>query len=125
MLPGRYRIMVVDSHPAARMLICSHLRALGHDALTCAPDGASALTRLKVEPIDIVFMDVGSAVSGGMEALAAIRADPALHHLPVVLITTRAERETVEASLVLGVTGYLIKPPSAAAIGACLRRAFV
>ncbi|MDP2118193.1 MAG: response regulator [Brevundimonas sp.] len=125
MLPGRYLIMVVDSHPAARMLICSQLRALGHDGLTCAQDGASALTRLKVEPIDIVFMDVGSAVSGGMEALAAIRADPALHHLPVVLITTRAERETVEASLVLGVTGYLIKPPSAAAIGACLRRAFV
>lgn len=124
MLTGRYRIMVVDSEPALRMLICSQLRALGQDVLTCVHDGVSALARLKVEPIDIVFMDVGSTLVGGMEALTAIRADPTLHHLPVVLITARAERETVEASLALGVSGYLIKPPTALALGACLRRAF-
>ena len=122
MLPRRFHIMVVDRHPAVRMLICSQLRGLGYDTLSCAQDGASALARLKIEPIDAVLMDVESS-SGGMEALAALRADPALRDLPVVVITTRAEQETVTASLALGVSGYLIKPPSAAAIGACLRRA--
>ncbi|GEM_PF-949530 len=117
-----YRIMVVESQPALRMLICSQLRQLGYDTLTCAHDGASALARLKVEPIDAVLMDVDLSV-GGLEALTALRADPALRHLPVVVITTRAEGDTVKASLALGVSGYLIKPPSAAALGACLRRA--
>jgi two-component system chemotaxis response regulator CheY len=124
MPPARRRIMVVDSEPALRMLVCSHLRGLGHDILACAHDAPSALARIKVEPFDIVFMDAGLSPGGGMEALAAIRADPALHHLPVVLMTARAERETVEASLALGVSGYLIKPPTAAALGVCLRRAF-
>lgn len=124
MLPGRYRIMVVDSEPALRMLICSQLRTLGHDSLTCVHDGSEALARLKIEPIDIVFMEVGSALGGGIKTLAAIRADPRLHHLPVVVITARAEKETVETSRALGVSGYLIKPPSVASLGACLRRAF-
>jgi CheY-like chemotaxis protein len=124
MLPGRFRIMVVDSQPAVRMLLCSQLRQLGYDNLTCAHDGASALARLKVEPMDAVLMEVESPSGGGMEALAALRADPALRDLPVVVITTRAEQETVESSRALGISGYLIKPPSVTAIGACLRRAF-
>jgi two-component system chemotaxis response regulator CheY len=123
MLPGRFRIMVVDSQPALRMLLCSQLRQLGYDNLACAHDGASALSRLMVEPMDAVLMDVESSGGGGMEALAALRADPALRDLPVVVITTRAEQETVRASIALGVSGYLIKPPSTAAIGACLGRA--
>lgn len=117
-----YRIMVVESQPALRMLICSQLRQLGYVALTCADDGAAALARLKVEPIDAVLMDVEPSV-GGLEALTALRADPALRHLPVVVVTTRAEGATVKACLGLGVSGYLIKPPSVAALGACLRRA--
>ncbi|MDP2764784.1 MAG: response regulator, partial [Brevundimonas sp.] len=125
MLPGRFRIMVVDSQPAIRMRICSQLRELGYDALTCADDGASALARLMVEPTDAVLMEVESSTGGGMEALAALRADPELRDLPVVVITTRAEQETVTASLALGVSGFLIKPPSTAAIGACLRRALL
>lgn len=122
---GRYRIMVVDSQPAMRMMICSQLRGLGYGVLTCAHDGASALVRLKTEPVDAVLMDVETTGTGGLEALVALRADPALRHLPVVVITTRAERETVEASLALGVSGYLIKPPTAAALGACLGRALL
>lgn len=123
MLRSPYRIMVVDRQPALRMLICSQLRELGYDSLTCAHDGASALVRLKVEPIDAVIMDVESTSGGDMEAFAALRADPTLRHLPVVVITARAERETVRDTLALGVSGYLIKPPSTAALGACLRRA--
>ncbi|MBU3971191.1 MAG: response regulator [Alphaproteobacteria bacterium] len=122
---GRYRIMVVDSQPAMRMMICSQLRGLGYGVLTCAHDGASALVRLKTEPVDAVLMDVETTGTGGLEALVALRADPALRHLPVVVITTRAERETVEASLALGVSGYLIKPPKGAALGACLGRALL
>ena len=125
MLPGRFRIKVVDSQPAVRMRICSQLRELGYDALTCAQDGGSALARLMVEPTDAVLMEVESSTGGGMEALAALRADPMLRDLPVVVITTRAEQETVTASLALGVSGFLIKPPSTAAIGACLRRALL
>ncbi len=122
---GRYRIMVVDSQPAMRMMICSQLRGLGYGVLTCAHDGASALARLKMEPVDAVLMDVETSGPRGLDALAALRADPVLRHLPVVVITSRTERETVEASLALGVSGYLIKPPTAAALGACLGRALL
>lgn len=124
MLPGRYRIMVVVSEPGVRMLICSQLRTLGQDTLTCVNDGPAALARLKVESIDLIFLEVGSVLGCGMTALAAIRADPRLRHLPVVVITNRAEQETVEASRALGVSGYLIKPLSEATLATCLRRAF-
>ena len=123
MVQRRFRIMVVDSHPALRMQICSQLRELGYDDLTCAHNGPSALARLKAEPMDAVIMGVESTDGGGLEALAAIRADPALRDLPVVVVTARADRETVKAGLALGVSGYLIKPPTAAAIGTCLSRA--
>ncbi len=122
---GRYCIMVNDRQLTMRMLICSQLDELGYDALTCAFGGIAALVRLKLEPIDAVLIDVESTTCGGMEALAALRKDPDLRHLPVVVITTRAELETVSAGLALGVTGYLIKPPSTAVLGASLRRALL
>lgn len=122
---GRYCIMVVDSQLAVRMLICSQLHDLGYDALACAPNGTAVLARFKLEPIDAVLIDVESTTCGGMEALRALRTDPDLRHLPVVLITARAELETVSAGLALGVSGCLIKPPSTKALGASLRRALL
>lgn len=46
--------------------MCSQLRTLGHEALACAHDWESALARLKVESIDIVFLDVEAASGAGL-----------------------------------------------------------
>jgi two-component system response regulator len=85
-----------------------------------AKDGADALDYLFARgahagrnPADlpsIVLLDLNLPKLDGREVLQAIRAEPATHDLPVVVLTTSAEPFDVEASYALGVNSYIQKP---------------
>lgn len=82
--------------------------------LHVAEDGVEALERLRTEPELrkrlLVLLDLNMPRMNGIEFLKALRADPALSHLPVVVLTTSDhEKDRVEAYR-LNVAGYLVKP---------------
>ncbi|MEQ9400565.1 MAG: response regulator [Longimicrobiales bacterium] len=79
-----------------------------------AEDGVVALERLRAGEIDLdkllILLDLNMPRMNGMEFLRELRADPALKHLPVVVLTTsNDDRDRIDA-YDLNVAGYLIKP---------------
>jgi adenylate cyclase len=108
-LPGR--ILVVDDTPFNRQLLARLLRGLGHEPVEAA-DGRQALDRLRdpdAPPIDVILLDILMPEMDGYEVLAALRDDPALRHLPVIVISGVDELDSVVRCLEMGAADYLPK----------------
>src|SRR3954469_18549698 len=108
-LPGR--ILVVDDTAFNRQLLSRLLRGIGHEPVE-AEDGRQALDRLRdpdQPPIDVILLDIVMPVMDGYETLEALAADPALHHLPVIVISGVDELDSVVRCLQMGAADYLPK----------------
>jgi len=102
--------MVVDDSRAVRMIITRTLRELGFDVMEAA-HGRQALEALNTGgPVDVVLADWNMPEMDGMSLLLAMRASPALHGVPVIMVTTEAEFEQMSAALAAGATEYVMKP---------------
>ena len=75
-----------------------------------AADGRTALALIVADPPDLVLADVMMPHLDGFGLLAALRAEPATAHLPVVLLSARAGPEAAAEGLAAGADDYLVKP---------------
>ena len=117
----RGRVLVVDDTALNRRLLERALVDQGHVPIL-AEDGAQALEILRATSpaIDVILLDVLMPVMDGYNTLAAIKADSALHHLPVIMITAVDEIESAVRCIELGAMDYLPKPFNAALLRARL-----
>jgi two-component system chemotaxis response regulator CheY len=60
----------------------------------------------------------------GIELLRVIRADDALKHLPVLMVTAEAKRENIIEAAQAGASGYVVKPFTAATLDEKLKKVF-
>lgn len=111
-------ILVVDDMESMRALLCAGLRGLGYSDIATAADGEEALSRLRVRTCDLVLLDAEMPRLNGLETLSVIRADPGLRGVAVIMVTGRADAAFVGKLAELGVNGYLVKPVTAATLGA-------
>jgi DNA-binding SARP family transcriptional activator/CheY-like chemotaxis protein len=121
--PGR--VLVVDDSGVNRRLLVRALTELGHD-VRAAEHGRRALEMLREDEhggqgFDVVLLDLLMPVMDGYSALAEIKADDRLNHLPVIMVSAVHELESVVRCIDLGATDYLPKPFSAAVLRARLR----
>ena len=72
-------------------------------------DGLEALDRLRSEKVDLVITDVQMPRMDGLALLQAIKKDPKLARLPVILVTSMDRREDQERGLALGADAYIVK----------------
>jgi two-component system cell cycle response regulator len=104
------RLLVVDDDPINRRLLASYLERLGHEVVT-AVDGSRGWKQLHTgDPFDVVLLDVLMPELDGYEVLALIRGDPALRHLPVIMISAVEETDSIARCIELGADDYLPKP---------------
>ena len=103
------RILVADDDADIRELVQLKLESAGHEVVV-AVDGEAALASLRAARPDLALLDVMMPGRSGLEVLDAVRADPALADLPVVLLTARAHAADVEAAIRSGVDDYVVKP---------------
>ncbi len=106
----RRMILVVDDSVTTRTLEKSILEANGYDVLL-AVDGVDALNRLRlsVRPVDLIVADVEMPRMDGFGLLGALKADPQLARIPVIMMTSRAAPEDVRRGMDLGAEAYLVK----------------
>jgi two-component system, cell cycle response regulator len=114
------RVLVVDDAPLNRRLL---ERALSHEGyeVMLAADGAQALDVLRTSvppPVDVVLLDILMPTLDGYETLTLIKNDPALRHLPVIMITAVDETQSAVRCIELGAMDYLPKPFNAAVLRA-------
>ncbi|MBF0125632.1 MAG: response regulator [Magnetococcales bacterium] len=118
------RILVVDDGLDNRILAAHILRKEGH-TVEQAEDGVSALDRLKMEPFDLVLMDVQMPEMDGIVATRIIReggVGPQVARLPILGISAGALQEERERGLAAGMDEFLTKPYRARALLDAVRR---
>jgi two-component system chemotaxis response regulator CheY len=117
-----YTILIADDSSTLRKIIirCIQQTQLPIEKLVEAADGDEALALLRAGKIDLLLSDINMPKMSGLELLSAVKADPALKHIPVLLISTEGRVETVVEAANLGAAGYVKKPFTPAEIQAKL-----
>ena len=109
-------ILVVDDFSTMRRIIKGLLQDLGFSNITEAADGLTALSLLKAGNFDLLITDWNMPGMQGVELLREVRADERMKQLPVLMLTAEAKREQIVAAAQAGVSGYVIKPFTAATL---------
>jgi two-component system chemotaxis response regulator CheY len=104
------KILIVDDFSTMRRIVRNLRKEIGYNNADEAEDGQVALTKLKAEPFDFVVSDLNMPNMNGFELLHAVRADPALKSLPVLLVTAEAKKEDIITAAQAGASGYIVKP---------------
>ncbi len=105
-------MLVVDDTPQIRMLLRVNLALEGHDVEE-AEDGSSCLARLRATdqpPVDVLVIDALMGQMDGWATTAAIRADPALVPLPVLMVTASVQAHHRARAEAVGVDVFVHKP---------------
>ncbi len=104
------KILVVDDFSTMRRIIKNLLRDLGFTNTAEADDGSTALPLLKNGDFEFLITDWNMPNVPGIELLKALRAEPSLAKLPVLMVTAEAKREQIIEAAEAGVNGYIVKP---------------
>jgi two-component system chemotaxis response regulator CheY len=122
--PAKLKFLVVDDFSTMRRIVRNLLKELGYINADEAEDGAVALQKLKGGGFDFVVTDWNMPNMDGLQLLQAVRADPALQNLPVLMITAEAKKENIIAAAQAGASGYVVKPFTAATLAEKLEKIF-
>ncbi|MFW8595510.1 ATP-binding protein [Cribrihabitans neustonicus] len=104
----RVRILWADDNADMRDYV-RRLLSPSYEVI-CAADGAAALEAARATPPDLVLSDVMMPKLDGFGLIAALRADPRLRTVPVILLSARAGEESRVEGLEAGASDYLVKP---------------
>ena len=110
------RILIVDDFSTMRRIVKNLLNDLGFFNTSEADDGNTALVELRKGPFDLVITDWNMPGMPGIDLLKAIRAEAGLSKIPVLMVTAEAKREQIIEAAQAGVSGYVIKPFTAATL---------
>ncbi|MGN6649790.1 chemotaxis response regulator CheY [Trinickia sp.] len=110
------KILVVDDFPTMRRIVRNLLKELGYSNVDEAEDGAAGLSRLQGGGFDFGISAWNMPHMDGLEMLKRIRADAALSHLPVLMVTAESKKENIIAAAQAGASGYVVKPFTAATL---------
>jgi two-component system phosphate regulon response regulator PhoB len=103
------RILVVEDEPDIQELIRFHLEQEGYQ-VEVADDGQAGLQAIRRRRPSLVVLDLMLPDRSGMEVCRAIRGDPDLADLPVIMVTARIEEADRLVGLELGADDYVAKP---------------
>jgi len=103
------RILIADDIPDLLQVLKDALEKAGY-AVTAVGDGAAALESIRLDPPDIAVLDLKMPKLTGFDVCRALRDDPLLENLPVVILSAAATRENKIDGLDLGADDFITKP---------------
>ncbi len=118
-------ILVVEDDRDIADLIRHYLVRAGHRVEVCG-SGSDALGRVREATPDVLILDLMLPGTSGIDVCRAIRSDPAIARLPIIMVTARAQESDRVLGLESGADDYVTKPFSprelVARVAALLRR---
>lgn len=111
-------ILIVDDNAYMRRLTRTMLTNLGAKSVVEAQDGLAALEAIRTSDPDVMLLDWDMPVLNGIEVLRIVRSPGVFPrpNLPVIMLTTRAQRAQVNEALRAGANEFLLKPTSPKAL---------
>lgn len=105
------KILVVDDSLTMRRIISNTLKQIGQESIVEAEDGVMGLAALEANPdVKLVLTDWNMPNKNGLEFLLDIRKTKSKEELPVVMVTTEAEKANVVTAIKSGANNYVVKP---------------
>lgn len=105
------KVLIVDDTNTLRSLVQIYLIAHGWEFVE-AQNGAEGLEKARALRPDVIVSDVKMPVMDGFELCAAIRSDPELFEIPIVLLTMLGDEASRQRGRLVGATAFLTKPIS-------------
>ena len=111
--------LVVDDSAVNRLVLVRRLETLGLEVMQ-AENGVEALDLLAANPgrVDVVLLDVLMPELDGYQTLAAMKAEESTRHIPVLIVSSVEELDSVVRCIELGASDYLTKPINASILAA-------
>ena len=105
-------VLIVDDSSIVRSVIQMTLGMISTPVEGCtqAGNGKEALDALAKQPFDVCFVDINMPVMNGVELITAMKADPKLEKIPVIVISTEGSATRMDQLKGMGVAGYIRKP---------------
>jgi len=103
------KVMIIDDEPFILMMIEDKLKRAGLKVVTHR-QSVNAVERVRAEMPDLLILDWMMPEISGLEVLKALKADPGLAHIPVIMLTAKSQEEEEKLGLSYGVEKYLTKP---------------
>lgn len=105
-----YRIVIIEDDPIMRKLLSKELTPDGYECIM-APNAAAGLKACREDRPDMVLLDVHLPDHNGLDVCRNLKSDPALRHIPVLIITGEASAvdKRIEG-LEAGADDYILKP---------------
>ena len=104
-----HRILIVDDEPNIVVSLELLMELEGHEVRT-ARDGEAALRAIREQPPDLVLLDVMLPRRSGFEVCQAVRSDPSLAGVRILMLTAKGRETDVAQGLAMGADAYCTKP---------------
>lgn len=102
-------VLIVEDSPIIRKLVVDQVSKLGHNTRE-AENGRVGLERMREKAPDAVILDLMMPEVSGQEVLLAMRADPALKQVPVIIVTALGDMDKIIYCIEHGADDYMQKP---------------
>jgi DNA-binding response OmpR family regulator len=119
-MPTRARILVAEDDPDLGPVLQEVLEEDGYEVLRVM-DGAEAARLAEQHTFDLILLDVEMPTLDGLATCRALRADPRLETVPIIMLTARSGEEDVMVGFAEGATDYITKPFAVAQFRARVR----
>jgi two-component system, OmpR family, alkaline phosphatase synthesis response regulator PhoP len=103
------RVLIVDDEPHIVLSLEFLLQRAGYETVSAA-DGEAGLAMVRQQRPDLVLLDVMMPKRNGFEVCQAIKADPDVRGIPIIMLTAKGQEVEVLKGLDLGASAYVTKP---------------
>jgi two-component system chemotaxis response regulator CheY len=104
------KFLVVDDSLTMRRIVINTLKSIGYDTVVEAVDGKDAMAKIISEGADFLITDWNMPEMNGLELSKWVRNSPNTQGMPILMVTTRGNKEDVIEAMKMRVNNYIVKP---------------
>jgi CheY-like chemotaxis protein len=103
------KVLSIDDSRMVHMVVTKTLKPLDVEVIT-AVNGQEGIQKAEADKPDLIILDATMPVMDGLEALAALKANPVTRDIPVVMLSADASKDNIERARQLGALDFISKP---------------
>ena len=103
------KILLVDDEPHIIMMLENRMKHVGYEVIT-ACEGQEALTKAKKEKPDLIILDLMLPKLDGYKVCRMLKFDEKYKHIPIIMLSARAQEADKKMGETVGADGYVTKP---------------